>query len=174
MAAQGFFRPDERVELLDGKILTMAPQGSAHATAIHLAAKALAAAFGPGFHVRIQVPLVLGEFSEPEPDVAVVQGSERDYLGAHPSTALLVVEVSDATLEHHRKRKGRLYARSGIPEYWIVNLIDGRLEVFRNTVRRAGAPPNWAYGSVTHHARGESIAPLGMSRAQVAVRDLLP
>jgi Uma2 family endonuclease len=167
MAAEGYFGPEERVELLDGEILIVPRQGSRHATAIHLAAKTLSAAFGSGFYVRIQGALALEELSEPEPDVAVVRGTERDYATAHPSTALLVVEVSDSTLEHDRERKGSIYARTGIPEYWILNLIDRRLEVYRD-------PDGSEYRSVTNHAVGESVSPLHAAAARVTVADLLP
>ncbi|MBI4572140.1 MAG: Uma2 family endonuclease [candidate division NC10 bacterium] len=93
---------------------------------------ALRKAFGEGTHVRIQLPLALDPSSEPEPDVTVVRGSPRDYRDAHPSAALLVVEVADTTLSHDRDQKGSLYARAGVADYWIVNLVDQVLEVYRD------------------------------------------
>ncbi len=83
------------------------------------------------YTVRNQMPLALDENSEPEPDVAVVPGKARDYTQAHPTTAVLVVEVADATLRLDRKTKQAVYARNGIAEYWIVNLKDNSLEVYR-------------------------------------------
>jgi Uma2 family endonuclease len=174
LAVEGFFRPDERLELIDGVILSVTPQGSPHATAIHLAAKALSAAFGSGHYVRVQVPLALDRFSEPEPDVAVVIGTERDYARAHPTEALLVVEVSEATLEYDRKRKGSLYARSGIPEYWIVNLVDRRLEVHHNPTRSWSGRHRGEYRSVTHHVAGESVIPVHATLARIEVDELFP
>ncbi|MGH7164603.1 MAG: Uma2 family endonuclease, partial [Nitrospiraceae bacterium] len=131
LVVEGFFHPEERLELMEGEIVRMTPQGSLHATAIRLVEEALRAAFGTGFDVRVQMPLALTDDSEPEPDVAVVTGNPRDYRDTHPSAAVLIVEVADATVPYDRERKRALYARVGIADYWIVNLLDRRLEVFR-------------------------------------------
>ena len=111
------------MELIEGEVVDMPPQKNAHYTAILLAQRALERAFGPNYVVRVQGPLDLGERSQPEPDLAVVPGSPRDYRD-HPKTASLVVEVSDSTLVFDRERKARLFAKAGIPEYWIINLVD--------------------------------------------------
>ncbi len=172
LAESGVLRPDERVELIEGEIVEMPPQLSPHATGVCLAEDALRAAFGPGFVVRAQLPLALGEYSEPEPDVAVVVGGPRDYAKAHPTTAVLVVEVSDATLAFDRNVKASLYAAAGIPEYWIVNLVHRQLEVHCDP----GALPEARYGfgyRVRTIARpGEVVA--APSGGRVAVDDLLP
>jgi len=84
--------------------------------------------FGDGWDVRGQMPLALGDDSEPEPDVAVVAGSPRDYRDAHPTTAALIVEVADASVAYDRKRKAPLYARAGIPEFWLLVLSEEKLE----------------------------------------------
>ncbi len=129
----GVLGPEERVELIDGVVYQMPPQHSRHATGVRLTEIALSKAFGEGFDVRAQLPLALGDYSEPEPDMAVVIGDARDFTDAHPATALLVVEVSETTLAFDRETKSSLYAAAGIPEYWIVNLVDRRLEnVIRN------------------------------------------
>ena len=99
----------------------MTPQGSRHATGVDLVADSLRHAFRTGFHVRMQLPLAIDDYSEPEPDVAVVKGQIRNYRDAHPTSSLLVVEVSDDSLRHDRTVKQRLYARCGIPEYWILD-----------------------------------------------------
>jgi len=112
MMEAGIFAPGERVELIDGEIVEMSPQHSAHSTAVSLSAEALCTAFGAGFDVRTRMPLALDLYSEPEPDVAVVPGSPRDYRDAHPTTALLVVEVADSTEAYDRDQKGSLYARA--------------------------------------------------------------
>src|SRR5207244_2898413 len=121
----GLFRPEERLELLDGEILErMSPQKPPHAEGILGVVDALGPAFGPGYHVRPQLPLILDDGSEPEPDVAVVVGTRRDYGAESPRVAhvRLVVEVADTTLRFDRGRKQRAYARAGILEYWILNL----------------------------------------------------
>jgi Uma2 family endonuclease len=127
MAEAGLF-VDQRVELVHGEILMMSPMNPAHAASLQLTAKALEQAFGTGCCVRVQLPLHLDDQSEPEPDLAVVPGTQRDYR-QHPTAALLVVEISDTTLDFDRRRKRGLYARAGIPEYWIVNLLDRCIEV---------------------------------------------
>jgi Uma2 family endonuclease len=167
MIAAGLFAPGERVELIDGEILQVAPQGSFHATAVQLAGDALRVAFGCGFHVRTQLPLAFDPASEPEPDVAVVPGVPRDYREAHPTNALLVVEIADATLVHDRQRKGSLYARAGIREYWIVNLVDRCVEVYRD-------PLQARYGSSRRCLPGDHITPLAAPESKISVADILP
>lgn len=116
MVAAGVFAPDARLELLEGEIINMPPQKSRHATAVRLIEDALRAAFLAGFDVRTRLPLSLGDYSEPEPDVAVVKGSPRDSRDAHPSSALLVVEIAETSLDYDRRRKLPVYVRAGIPE----------------------------------------------------------
>jgi len=157
---------DQRVELIDGEILMMSPMKAAHATAIGLATAAISAIFGDGYWVRVQLPLVLGDDSEPEPDIAVVAGSPRDYL-EHPTTALLVIEISDTTLSFDRERKGELYAESGIQEYWIVNLVDGAVEVRRH-------PSAGKYQTVETFDPTDSLSPLATPTDSISVTDLLP
>jgi Uma2 family endonuclease len=167
MVAAGLFRPEEHLELLDGEVVETTPQGSRHATAVRLVEKALAGVFGPGFDIRVQMPLALDEHSEPEPDVAVVTGDTRDYRDAHPTRALLVVEVADKTLAFARGRKLELYARCGVPEVWIVNLIEASVEVHRG-------PEASRYVSSSMLVSGDTVSPSASPRAHVAVADLLP
>ena len=94
-----------------------------HAAGLELAERAVETIFATGYWVRTQLPIHFGPRSEPEPDIAVVPGGPRDYT-AHPSTALLIVEVSEATLSYDRRRKGSLYARANIADYWIVRRRD--------------------------------------------------
>ena len=163
----GIFGPGDRLELIDGEILTMTPQGSRPAAVATRAAGLLGRAFGSGCHVRTRMPLAAGGDSEPEPDVAVVECNEFDYLHAHPTTALLVVEVSDDSLTHDRTIKQRLYLRCGIPEYWIVALPEARVEVYRD-------PAGDAYRTVRSLCAGETVAPLARPDATIVVADLLP
>lgn len=167
MIAAGVFHPEARLELIDGTIVTVTPQGSVHATAIGLMEQALRLALGAGYYIRIQMPLALSDASEPEPDVAVVAGTPRDYRFAHPSTAVLVVEVAEATLNFDREQKKKLYARSAIPEYWVINLVDNQLEVYRG-------PQTDDFAWKTTLRRGDSVSPLAFSDSSVRVDDLLP
>jgi len=164
MVEAGVLAPGERAELIDGEVLAMPPQGSLHATAVRLAEEALRAAFGAGYDIRVQMPLALDPSSEPEPDVAVVRGSPRDYRDAHPTSALLVVEVADTTLGYDRDQKGSLYARAGVAEYWIVNLLDRRVEVCRDPTPESQARYGWTYRNVRSYATGDQIAPLALPR----------
>lgn len=174
MVESGIFAPGERVELIDGEVLQMTPQGSAHATALLLVQEALRVAFAGRGHVRVQLPLALDPSSEPEPDVTVVAGSPRDYRDAHPASALLVVEVSDTTLLHDREQKGSLYARAGLAEYWIVNLPDRLLEVYRDPSSSPQARYGFAYRTAQLCNAGDPISPLAAPAAAIAVADLLP
>lgn len=174
MVEMGIFAPGERVELIDGEVLNMAAQKSGHATGVRLAEDALRVAFGPGFDVRVQMPLGLDPSSEPEPDVTVVRGSPRDYRDAHPTTALLVVEVAETTISFDRQQKGSLYARAGVADYWIVNLIDRRLEVYRDPAPMPQARYGWGYRTVQHYTAEEFVSPLAVLQARVSVADLLP
>ena len=166
LAETGFFPPDAKVELLEGIVYDMTPQSGGHATCTHLAAEALRLAF-PESYLRIQSPLALGERSEPEPDIAIVAGSPRDYSSFHPTTALLVVEVADHSLLHDRQRKLPLYAEAGIPEAWILNLKQKTLEIYRD-------PGERGYGSRTVLRTGDFVSPLARPDVSIAVADLLP
>jgi len=134
----------------------------------------LRVAFGTGWDVRGQGPVALDDESEPEPDVAVVPGSFRDYAAGHPSRPVLVVEVSESSLAFDRHHKGSVYARAGLADYWIVNLVDRVLEVYLDPVQDSAAAFGWRYGSVESFRPGASISPLALSDARVSVLDLLP
>jgi Uma2 family endonuclease len=128
MVEAGVFE-DRRVELVDGVVYEMTPQLSPHASTVMQVQEILREAFSPGFSVRCQMPLDLGAASMPEPDLAVVRGTARDFYAAHPTGAALVVEVADTSQHHDRRRKGRDYAEAGIEDYWIVNLARDVVEV---------------------------------------------
>lgn len=171
---KGVFAPGERLELIDGLLLVAEPQSAYHFTTVRLVALALAQAFGEGWDVRTEGPIALDDDSEPEPDVAVVRGSLRDYLTAHPADPVLVVEVALTSLAFDRERKASLYARAGRPEYWIVNLVDRVLEVRREPARSASAPYGWHYRGVEVSGTGDAVFPLAAPSARIAVADLLP
>lgn len=129
LVGQGVLREDERLELIGGEILEMAPQSARHSGTVQLVQEALTAALREGFCLRVQLPLALGVDSEPEPDLAVVEGTARSYVDSHPTTAALVVEVADTSLAFDRRRKLPVYAAAGVPQVWLVNLVDRGVEV---------------------------------------------
>ena len=173
MAELGWFN-DKRVELINGEIIEMSPMNSRHATAVTLVSDMLRSVFSTGYFVRIQEPLDLGEFGQPEPDVAIVSGRVRDYTEAHPTAGALVVEVSDTTLRFDSTTKVSLYATANIPEYWIVNLLDNQVEVYRRPAPRPEQPLGFGYMDLIIHRVPEIISPLAVAQAAIAVADLLP
>jgi Uma2 family endonuclease len=163
----------QRVELVEGEIVQMSPQKNRHAVATELCRGALAAGFGSNYWIRIQLPLELSPQSLPEPDLAVVPGNPRQFK-EHPAAALLVVEVSDTTLAFDRRVKSRLYAAAGIADYWIVNLIDRQLEVFRRPAVDPAEPSKAFYDEQFVLSPDQSIAPLACSSSPIRLSDLLP
>jgi Uma2 family endonuclease len=168
----GVFQPGDPIELIGGELLVAEPQGAPHYTAIRKTARALERAFGPSWEVRTQGPMGLDDDSEPEPDVAVVPGRPEDYGSAHPSRADLVVEVSESSLAFDRGHKGSVYARAGILDYWIVNLVDRVLEVYRDPVLDAGAPFGARYARREILDASQQVSPLAAPHASIHVRDL--
>lgn len=173
LADLGFF-DDEKLELIEGEIIPKMPQNPSHATAVFQAQTALLANFTSGYLVRVQLPLALGDRSRPEPDACVVAGISPDFARTHPSTAVLVLEVSDSTLHQDRETKTALYATHGIPEYWIVNLAEDSVEVFRDPAPQEGALLGHVYRSHQVLNRGDAIVPLAAPEARITVSDLLP
>jgi len=170
----GIFGPEDRVELLDGLLVAREPQGGRHATAVGLVRAVLDKAFGRAYHVREEKPIALDDRSEPEPDLAVVRGRLRDYRSSHPSRPVLIVEVADTSLALDRLRKGGLYARAGIADYWVVNLIDEVLEVYRDPVPDPSGRGGFRYDSVRLLRRNASVTPLAAPRARIRIAALLP
>jgi Uma2 family endonuclease len=166
---RGVLCEDDRVELLDGLIVAMSPQDPPHAVATAQVYEALLAAVAGRAAVRSQLPLILGQRWAPEPDVAVVPGATGDYGERHPRTAILVVEIADSSLAQDRLTKAAVYARFGIPEYWVVNLRDDRVEVYREPGRKRGP-----YRKIFSASRGEHLELVALPGASVAVDDLLP
>lgn len=170
----GILGEDDHVELLAGEIFSVSPQNSAHAAAMLILVRLLQALIGPDFHVRPQLPLALGADSMPEPDIAVVPGAPEDYWSAHPTTAVLIIEIAESSLASDRRRKGSIYARAGIEDYWIFNLVNLRLEVYRQPAEDADAPTGYAYQERTVYGAGDTIVPLAFPNGGLAVRDFLP
>jgi Uma2 family endonuclease len=164
----------DRVELLEGYVVLKMPRNPPHHGTIQIVRKRLTRALPPGWDLRIQSAVTLTE-SEPEPDLAVVRGDERTYLARHPGPADvgLIVEVADSSLDRGRDDRGRIYARAAIPIYWIVNLVDGRVEVYSAPSGATAAP---AYAQRQDLLPGANVPFLlaGAVVASVPVVDLLP
>jgi Uma2 family endonuclease len=133
MAEVGLLAPDVRVELIEGEIIDMPPIGMPHGSAVDRLAQMLIRAVGDRAIVRVQGAVRLSRFSQPQPDFALLAPSVNFYADRHPTAAdtLLIIEVSDTTLRYDSKIKASLYARHGVPEYWIVDLEEGELHFFR-------------------------------------------
>ena len=173
MAALGLFR-GQRVELILGHIIEISPQSSRHATVVLLVQEAVRQAFGPGYVVRSQLPLYVETSSDPEPDIAVVAGDIRDNMDEHPASALLIVEVADSSLQYDRVTKASVYAKAQIADYWIVNLVEGIVEVYRSPQSDDAAEAGSTYTKDITFERGDVIIPLARPQASIAVSDLLP
>jgi Uma2 family endonuclease len=162
-----------RAWLVDGVIVEEGPMNPPHRIALEVSEEVLRAAFGPGWRVCIQMPLVLGQSTDPVPDIAVVAGSPRGTT-AHPTTAALVVEVSDSSLRYDTTTKVGVYAAGGIADYWVVDVNARELHVFRDPRPDAAHPQG--HSSATHLTLGpnDSVAPLAAPHAGICVADLLP
>jgi Uma2 family endonuclease len=164
----------KRVELIEGRIFEMPPMKSAHATSLTLSKQGLEKILGGNYFVRIQMPLSTGEISQPEPDIAVIAGTVRDYTDEHPRTAVLIVEIADSSLIHDRSEKVIVYAKASIQEYWIVNLLDRQLEVYRNPTTDDASSSGFNYPGRVILKPGDFVSPLVVPGAKIAVADLLP
>jgi Uma2 family endonuclease len=164
----------EPLELIAGQLIVAEPQGSYHAGVINVIADVLRAALPMGLAVRVQSPIALDEDSEPEPDVAVVSGGNADYLAAHPERPLLLVEVADSSLRFDRREKESLYARGGVQDYWIANLVDRVLEVHRTPIQDDAAVYGWSYQTVERLIPGATVALLALPSIRLGVSELLP
>ncbi|MGL4423208.1 MAG: Uma2 family endonuclease, partial [Gemmataceae bacterium] len=154
----------QKVELIEGNLMVQSPQNWPHTSGVARVQRALGIRFGSRYLVGSQFPLQLEANSEPEPDFYVVAGRIEDF-DDHPTTALLVGEVSDSTLQFDRVVKGRLYASSGIAEYWIVNVAERQLEVYRE-------PGPGGYGGVQSYGVGASVATLFAPEVLIPVAEL--
>jgi Uma2 family endonuclease len=156
---------DEKIELLEGMLVAMSPPGTPHAYAVQQLTMLLVPAVVGRAIVRVQSSFALAEYSEPEPDVVVV--ATQDYSHAHPRSALLMIEVAESSLRKDRHIKAALYAREGVPEYWIVALSERVIEVYRE-------PNQGTYSQVTRHALGDIVRPQAFPDVKVRVADVIP
>jgi Uma2 family endonuclease len=166
---RGVLEPDDRVELLEGVIVAMPPHNVAHAAGVRRVSSVLYRAVGEKAVVQVQLALRAGRYSVPEPDVAVLPGTLSDYDHQHPAGALVVVEVADSSLPQDRITKAAIYAAAGIPEYWIVNVRDQRVEWFRDP-----RPSSRRYATVGVAGRGRRVVVAALPGVAVEVDALLP
>lgn len=169
----GLFK-DRPIELIEGRIIEMSPMGAPHMALVTIIGDILREVFGSGYFIRGQGPLDLGELFQPQPDIAVIAGKARDYIKTHPTTAVLVIEVAESSLAYDRTVKTSLYARAGLADYWIVNLVDHQLEVYRQPQADPAAQFGFSYGQKQVFKVGDALSPLARPEARIAVADLLP
>lgn len=176
MVEAGVLAPDERVELIAGQLYKMAAKGTAHSAAVTRIERVLKARLGvkrsypEGNRVllRFQDPIQLDDYSEPEPDIAVVNVDPLDYEDHHPTSGevYLLIEVADSTLKRDRKLKAPAYAQSGIQDYWILDVNLRQLRVFR-------LPSATGYASEVVLSESEVVAPLAFPDCQIFVREMV-
>jgi Uma2 family endonuclease len=168
MGKAGVFSPDKRLELLEGEIYEMSPIGSPHAACVKRLSALLNQLFGGKLIVSTQDPIRLDDFSEPQPDVALLRWRDDFYRHAHPTPAdvLLIIEVADSTVESDRSYKMPLYAKAGIREAWLVNVVDECVELYAE-------PVGDAYQTIRRFARGEAIRARTIEKLSISVSDIL-
>jgi Uma2 family endonuclease len=169
MAEAGILRPDERVELLDGNLLSMAAKGTAHSSATTRARKILEQKLCDRALVRVQEPVLLNEYSEPEPDLAIVMVDPMDYATNHPQPAQVywLIEVADSSLAYDCGAKANAYAQAGINEYWVLDVQNRQMHMMRS-------PQEGVYQNQVVLAEESQVAPLAFPDCQVEIRDMLP
>ena len=173
MADLGFFQ-GKRVELIEGEIIEISPMNKPHATAIRILLSIFNKLFPNGYLVDSQLPMSFSKISEPEPDIAVIKGQIKDFAESHPKTAELIIEVSDATLYYDRNRKASLYAKNKIQDYWILNLKNKRLEVYRCPIKDKTMFYGFGYAESFIFTENDEASPLAKPDAKIKIADLLP
>lgn len=173
MGEAGVFGWNERVELIEGEIIPVSPQNRRHASRTARLTTWFVTEFGKTHEIRVQLPLTLGSHSEPEPDFALVRFEVADGAPRHPGSADLVLEIADSSLAFDRNEKASLYAKAGIAEYWVLNLVNSRLEVRRGPAENDELAYGWGYSSLTILAPGQVVSPLFAVEVIFPVSDLL-
>lgn len=173
LAEQGWFL-NQRVELIDGEIIHLSPQSPHHSSGSDKIRALLQQIFGDAYWVRMHLPLKHGDFSEPEPDVSVVRGTLEENEDEHPTTAVLVVEVSRTSLKYDKTTKSLLYSAMAIPEYWVLDLANRNLIVHRDPVADQSSSFESRYASIVALGEEASVSPLEMPAASIPIRDMLP
>ncbi len=165
MVELGVFDEDEHIELLDGVLFSMSPQGETHSDCSGVLMTLLIRRLGDRVSVRAHSPFAAGEYSEPEPDVGVYP--PRTYGQGHPDKAFLIVEVADSSLRKDRGLKSEIYAENGVPQYWVVDLVHGTVEVRTE-------PVDGQYARLQTYRRGERIPLIAFPDVEIATDDFLP
>lgn len=168
MGEAGVFTKDARLELIEGEIIEISPIGSRHAACVNFLSRFLNRTVGDIALVSTQNPIRLNDFSEPEPDLALLRLRDDFYRNAHPAPAdvFLIIEVADTTLAYDRQVKAPLYAKAGVAEVWIINLTDEQIEVYAK-------PVDGTYQTVVNFRRGEVIRARTIPNLAVGVADVL-
>jgi Uma2 family endonuclease len=168
MGKAGILNEDDRVELIEGQLIAMSPIGSEHSGTVNALNHALVQAVGDRGVVAVQNPVQLDDLSEPQPDFAVLKPRADFYRRAtpRPDEVLLIIEVADSSLAYDRNLKRSLYPRHGIPEFWIVDLTAGEVEVCRG-------PQGEQYTSISRVGREEVLEPQMLPGATIPVAALL-
>ncbi len=168
MGEAGVFTKDARLELIEGEIIEMSPIGSRHAACVKFLSRFLNRTVGDIALVSTQDPIRLNDFSEPEPDLALLRLRDDFYREAHPTPAdvLLIIEVADTTLAYDRQVKMPLYAKAGVAETWIVNLLEEQIEVYAGL---AGG----TYQTIVNFRRGEEACAHTIANLAISVADVL-
>lgn len=168
MVEVGILSEEDRVELIDGEVFEMSPIREPHAATVDVLNEIIRDRLGRSVIVRAQGPIQLDDFSEPQPDISILKRRDDFYRGAHPrpGDVLLVIEVSDSTLHFDRKVKVPLYARAGLPETWLVNLPEERIEVYSD-------PTGGEYQTVRSYARGQKLHSHTLAALRLSVTEVL-
>jgi Uma2 family endonuclease len=172
MTAAGILTEDDRVELLNGLVVTKMTRGQPHTAALSDTRDTLLPLIPPGWHLQTEAPVRIPNFDEPEPDIAVVQGKARDYVALNrppfASELTLVIEIAESSLARDRSDKWAAYSSAGIPVYWIVNLIDDQIEVYSE-------PSPAGYQRRDDYKPGQDIPVTvnGVEQGRIAVADIL-
>ncbi|MGI8555095.1 MAG: Uma2 family endonuclease [Pyrinomonadaceae bacterium] len=170
----GWFK-NKRTELIEGEIVYMSVMNVSHFQGVVKCSEVLQMIFAKkGFFVSTQCPIIVGEFSSPEPDVAVIEGQPEDYKESLPKTAALVIEIADTSLTYDRTEKASLYAKANVADYWIINLKNRRLEIRRRPLPDETAVFGYSYSEIQILTDKDSVAPLAKPEAVIKISDLLP
>ena len=169
MSELGILDPSQRTELIAGQIILKTAKGTAHVITLQLLANSIQSQLNTTAFISTQDPIRLDNFSEPEPDLAIVKGSILDYTQAHPGAEdiHLVIEVADSTLKQDCEVKDKLYARSSIVEYWVINIKNRQVQIFRD-------PTPTGYGSQLILTETHSVSPLAFPDINIAIASILP
>lgn len=169
MSELGILPAGERTELINGEIIQMASIGSRHAGCVNRINRLLVQGVGDQGLVTVQNPVRLSDLSEPQPDLSVVRSRSDDYTTAHPGPpdAYLIIEVADTSVGFDRGEKMPLYALAGIPEYWLVDIVADKVEVYRS-------PAADGYRDVRYYQRGESLTPIAFPDLTLPIEAILP